>query len=338
MKESSQAAARPWPASGWSFQPYRLFQKDAARHSVARMGFQIRSGQAQRRADSVIGAFFHGYNSALADASPPALKRVCEGQVPFLRPFSYEGAALGCFVRSFMRPGPSRYPEMIDSLCRIHPDYLYLYYMGLGFGCGILLRWWPRKAQRIMDSLSPLHRHLGYDGFGFQSGLFHFMGNPSAVRRFHRFQDPFAVHCCYQGLGRSLRFLYYDSPRRVQQVVSGLQRRYHSDCYMGLGLAFAFTHIDSLGTALEYCRHLEQAGHRMDFLTGIALALWARRLNHAGYFEEQVTSLPRVPRSRIERLIGYCDECNELVDETAPDSYRQWRSCVRARLKPEEWS
>lgn len=338
MSLPSLAGREPLTAQGPSLSPFRLLQKDTAKFAVARLGFNINAPQDQQRADSVIAAFFRGYNTVLADRSEAGVQQMCEAMQPFYRPFAYEGAALGYFVRTFMHPAPGRYAELIESLCQIHPGYLYLYYMGLGFGCGILLGWWPGKAERIIQSLPYQYRHLCYDGFGFQSGLLNFLPRPKVMRRFHKFQDEFGVHCCYQGFGRSLRFIHFDRPDLVQSTIEGLEKRFHGDCYSGLGLAFGFTHIDRLGSALDYSKRLQGRQARIDFFTGTALALWARRLNNPSYFHEQVAALESRPRKWAERLIEHCDECNEAVDLSAADAYFQWRSCVRGKVSQEGWS
>jgi hypothetical protein len=313
-----------------------LFVQDLEEGTPSRRGFRIHTQKNREKGEGIGRAFLTGYNTMLVEPASGDFEGVrtkCEEFSPFLKPFCYEGSAMGYPPKALLsfRLKESDFEEKMLSM---KEEYLYLYYVGFG--------WWfsrrpyflnqdhaPTKAiEKATQNFHPIYRYLCYDGYGFSMGFFDYFNDPEIMERCLNFEG-YGRNDCFQGLGRSLWFVFMDEHDQIFESFSKVSEPYQGDCYGGLGLAVTFTNIDDLNFPFDFAQQID-IGYLDEYHLGMVFALAARRMNDENYFSQQVTSLEEDRQKSIYRSLEICDGCFETAD-----SYEEWRDCTQRRIKNE---
>ena len=323
---------------GWKvlrFCGLRFFVQDFAQMDIERRGFVVTTPEHRAKVEGIGRAFLTGYNTMLTQGVD-AVRAACESFSPFFKPFAYEGAAMG-FVPLTMF---SRYRlrDFENAMQSLNPNYLYLQYVGFGFWHGMLAKvGGARMLTRRVEQLHPIYRYLCFDGYGFKLGFFDFPRNPQAVEREILFRlDGYARHAAFQGLGRSLWFVFMDDVERLIATIESWDEAYRGDGFGGLGLAVAFTHADDLGFAFDFVAHVPEAYHG-EYWLGVTFACAARRMNDADYFAGAAQRLDASRQEAVWQALQVCDDCFAQASsrQVGSDGYANWRKWVVERLSRE---
>jgi hypothetical protein len=220
----------------------------------------------------------------------------------------------------------------------LNPNYLYLHYVGFGFWHGMLAKvGGARLLTRRVGQLHPIYRYLCFDGYGFKLGFFDYCRGgrpcqPGGVSVPAHFQG-YARQAVFQGLGRSLWFVFMDDVERLIATIESWDEAYRGDGFGGLGLAVAFTHADDLDFAFDFVAHVPEA-YRGEYWLGVTFACAARRMNDADYFAGAAQRLDASRQEAVWRALQVCDDCFAQASQ-GNDGYANWRRWVVERLSRE---
>jgi len=314
-------------ARGWwryGFLPFTIRPK---RMTVARLGLNVTSPVNVERVDSILRHFIGGFNAMITKPTTAACRAHCESTPDLYRPFAEEGLAMGYTLRHLFRYRPAEFEARI---VKPHPEFRYLYYVGLGFWSGLRKHSQPKLA-RIVEELDPLHRYLCYDGYGFSCAFFELPRDAHALRRLDAL-DGYARKAAYQGVGRALWFQEMDRPEMLIERIrsSGDDAE---DVAAGVGLASVFVNPDRLVEAQSLAERMPEAW-REHFHLGMCFALKARSINDLDRFERDMARLDPKVREAAWASVRECDRIELLVRaERRPDGYSTWRQQVTAWMK-----
>ena len=251
------------------------------------------------------------------------VRKLCDEYPTLLRPFAYEGAATGFPLRTIFTGGHKE-RDFVRALHPLGQQYSFMYYIGIGFWCGLVYWPWPDRVRGIVDRQDPFYKYLCYDGFGFKLGLFQYLKDRNILRQFLYFKD-YERNACFQGFGRSLWFLYMDAPWVIREQIACLDEPYRADCYSGVGLAVAFTNMDDLQVAFRYVENIEPK-YRGSYFVGFMLAIYTRRMIDADYLVRCLDLLTDQQRAFASAGLRSCDErFREVNAKFAEHHYREWR-------------
>lgn len=305
---------------------YFLFRQNPESLSVSKLGFQAETPETRKKVEDIGRAFLTGYNTMLTHTNLDEIRKVGEKFPPFLRPFFFEGTAMGYSPKAFFSARYKR-ENFEEVTCTIKKEYLFLYYIGLGFWYGMRYRHNPRKVEKLVSQLDSDYKYLCYDGFGFKFGFFDYVKNPKVIEKCQKFSG-YARHACYQGVGRSLWFVFMSAPERIFEQCNRLEEAYQGDCYSGLGLAVAFTNINNLRFALDFAETID-AKHRGHYYLGFAIAVYTRQMNDNEYFLKQLERLDAQGKETFLNTIEICHDCFDKTSRIKTEnSYADWRSCI----------
>ena len=285
--------------------------------------FRIRNDAGKALVSRLGEAFLGGYNAMLSRESLEHVAATGNGIETHFRPFFFEGAAMGYLPRGYYTKDCSPEHAMAD-LLRMHPGFLYLYYVGLGFWFGFRHPGRPSRLERIAGHLDPLYFPLCYDGFGFKLGFFDFPRDPAAAARLERCPAerwPYA----YQGFGRAMFFVYMDDEAGFRELAGSpplAERR--ADLELGRALACGFTGVDRPETLLGFVAAARDEQELAARLTGVTWALTARRMNDPEYFERCIGPAGQTGRLPLARLPEICNEALAVAT-----SYGDWQARTR---------
>lgn len=314
----------------------RLFKRSGDEVTVARRRFHAYEPDHIAEVESIGRAFISGFNAMLDHRRLDDVRQVCDRHPAYLRPIAFEGAAMGFGLRSWSRCG-WRLEEFDEFIAQLNPRYLYLYFVGLGWWFHQRYKHNPATVDRLMEKLNPHYRPLCHDGFGFKTGFYEYLSDPSAISRFHGFSG-YGPHACFQGFGRSLWFVYRDAHSDLFACLDSIEPRYRGDGYAGLGLAVGFTQVENLSYAFDFLQQVQEP-YRDEFLLGLTFALAARQMNDEAYFGQQIAKLDPDWQTFVSDSLRACDESFEEAVETIQSDrvYEKWRELTRKRVA-EHWS
>ena len=295
--------------------------------TVEKLGFRVTDEKHKEKVFRVGQSFLTGFNTMLRHKDLDEVTAECEQFPPFYKPFCYEGSAMGFPLKALLS-FQYREDDFEQVTSRVNKNYVYLYYCGLGFWYGVRYNNNVANIEKHIRHLHPVYRYLCYDGFGFKLGFDDYVDNHAVIDKCLECQG-YGKHACFQGLGRSLWFVYMDAPDRIFKLIGELEEAYRGDCYAGLGLAVAFTNTDDLDFPFDFALRLDDH-YRIPYYQGLTWAFVARSMNDSLYFSEQMKSLTEERRQRILQSIAACDQCFEQVD-----TYKAWRECTMDRIREE---
>jgi enediyne biosynthesis protein E3 len=307
-----------------------LFRLNPRRIDLEKLGLWVKTPEHRRRVKDILTAFYGGFN-AMAAGEVARTRAVCDSFPPLLRPFAYEGAAVGFSLRATLTPrAAGREFEAVTE--QLGAQYFLMYHIGVGFWCGIAYRFFPSRVPKVAGRLDPFYKELCYDGFGFKLGLFHYARDRRVVEKFLHF-DGHARHACFQGFGRSLWFLFMDAPRSIDEHVARMDAPYRDDCYSGVGLAAAFTNMDDLGAAFRLAEDLEPQ-YRAPFFLGVTIAAYTRRTIDDAYLGQCLARLGVRQREIVSGGLESCDRhFSEVAARGVESPYEEWRRHVSLDLE-----
>jgi hypothetical protein len=308
--------------TGWwrlAFWPFALRR---GQMTVSRLGLAVKAPVDVDRVNTLLQSFAGGFNAMIAQPSASAWQCYCDSLPVLYRPFAHEGAAMGYTLRHLFR---YRAGDFEEGLVKIHPEFRYLYYVGLGFWSG-MRNHAARKVLRIADGLDPLHGYLCYDGYGFKHAFFDYPKDPDALRRLEVLGG-YATNAAYQGVGRAFFFLYMSRPELLVEHIGRLGG-HAVDAAAGVGLAAIFVNPDRLEVARRLATELPAEWHD-HFHLGMCFGLKARSINDMEQFERDMDGVDTPVREAIQASVRECDRVELLVrSEDSPDGYRIWRERV----------
>ncbi len=316
------ASSVPAPRRLWSGLLLRVLERDPAEIVRRASRFAIRSDHGRDLVARLGEAFLGGYNTMLRTASIDEVARQGLAVEAHFRPFFFEGAAMGYLPRGWLSAGYDARSVERD-LHAMHPDYRYLYYVGLGFWFGMRHPRDPSRIERLAPYLDPIYLPLCYDGFGFKTGFFDFPTRPGALRRLDRVPAQYRA-AAWQGFGRALFFVYMDDPEGFDRLRDRLPAAHREDLETGRALALAFTGVDHPARLLAHLDAAVDDRQRAARLLGITWALTAREMTDAAYLKSCLASGPAAGRHFLAQLPPLCR--NALA--TAGD-YAGWQQRTR---------
>jgi hypothetical protein len=201
-------------------------------------------------------------------------------------------------------------------------QHIYMLHVGAGWACA-RLPWLRRRIETFICKFDPVLRWLVLDGYGFHQGYFHFkMPLSSVLNRL----SVGARHVFYQGLGRSLWFVYGCDPHQISKTISSFPALYQCDAWGGIGLASAYAG----GAASPDLQELVSLAGRFDsaLAQGAAFAAKARQLagNEAAHTEQACSVLAGIS---AEQAAALCDRAFAQVNRNSSSPYQQWRELVQ---------
>ncbi|GAA4726676.1 hypothetical protein GCM10023228_37260 [Brevibacillus fulvus] len=248
----------------------------------------------------------------------------------FYRGFAFEGIGLGLGIRSaVVWRGKSQFEQEMQ---RIAPEYVYQYYVGLGWWLHIRYGFRMAGYRKWLANLHPGYRPIVFDGVGFRTGLFLYRQNPRILEKWNGFVHDYR-RVCFQGLGRSFWFLYQFDFARVAAEIERLPDRYRADTYSGVGLAIAYSMFDRMDFV---CLVLKQVPDKdkAAFLQGLAFGWEARKLQNPMFWKEVVSRCTDSQCRMMLRGIETVHQVRSCFDQTDHDSfYPKWLDETRRRLQ-----
>jgi len=304
---------------------------------IPRMQLRFRGGGRNlysERFPHILHAFLSGSNRAGSPFHDTEwLSRSLDREFgPYYRGFAYEGTGMGFGARASLLPRPGRWFEYETQ--KLNPNYLYQYYVGLGWFLHIRHGFRARGYRRWLRSLDPRYAAIVFDGVGFKSFLFHYPRNKRIFRKFSTF-DRHYERVCYQGAGRALWFLCeFDLSKAIAEI-QYLPSAFRRDAYSGLGLAVAYSFFDDIAFS-ERAESQVPACYRQPFRQGLAFGWEARRLQNRDYWERQLDRQTPERSRRIERCVEAVHRAGERLALGGADAsdryYVRWMDESRKLL------
>ena len=270
------------------------------------------------RLEQIGATFLRGYHTALEHANTPELAAELDKEALELRGFVYEGAAMGLTLLETVTPWSSSRLE--NFLAGPGEPHAYMLHVGAGW------LWARLPFSPGLGRMDPLLKWLGFDGWGFHEGFFHWQ-DYLAGRRHPKRLSGYERRAFDQGLGRSLWFVNGGSPAWISQTLAQFPAERHPDFWSGLGLAATYAGYASPAALHELQK--SAGSHRFHLAQGAAFAAKARQRagNLTDYTDIATRVLcgisaldaARVPDSALENLPG---------DGPEP-AYELWRKRVR---------
>lgn len=278
----------------------------------------------RERLESIGRYFLHGYHAALKEDDPLELSAQLEQVGNEYRGFAYEGAAMALALLDGLHPRTT-WPRL--SLFMTGPGKKHIYMLHVGAGWAIArLPWLRRRVETVIRKFHPVFGWLAIDGYGFHEGYFHWRSNlqPKIAQLAET-----ARHVFYQGLGRSLWFIYGADSAAIVRTILTFPPQFQADAWSGLGLGCAYAGgIDQV--QLEELRWLGR-DYSAALAQGAAFAAGARHLggNHAPHTELACMVLCGIS---AEHAAALCDQALEQVTRLHSGSYQKWREMVQHAL------
>jgi len=314
----------------WNGILLRLLQRNPDEVERRARRFHIGSENGRRLVSRLGAAFLSGYNAMLREESVAAVGQQGMRVEPHFRPFFFEGAAMGYLPRGYLRSAFNARSAEKD-LLGMRPEFLYLYYVGMGFWFGARHRGRPSSLMSLAPHLDPIYFPLCFDGFGFKMGFYDYPARASAVPGLARCPQEFRAFL-HQGFGRALFFVHMDDAPGFARALDLVGPEHRADMVFGRSLALGFTHVDRPELLADYLRSAEGEEELAARLTGVTWALTARAMNDPAYFDACLSSAPS-PTRRL--LAGLPPLCREALD--ASGSYQEWQQRTR-RAVLEAWT
>ena len=309
--------------TGWWRFTFHAFAIRPSQMTVKKLKLLVHSAEDRHRVDTILANFAGGFNAMITARNEATWRRHGETVDPLYRSFAEEGVAMGYTPRRLFRYSANDFEAVV---VKPSPEFRYLHYVGLGFWSGMQNHSAARVA-RIVDGLDPLHRFLGYDGYGFKHAFFDYRKNPDVLEKLGALEG-YAKNSAYQGVGRAFYFLFMDDTetliRHTRQTGENAV-----DVAAGLGLAATFINPDRLGRAQALGCALPKAW-QPHFHLGMCFALKARSINDRDFLERCVAELEPDTREAVWASIRECDRIELLIrselSELHGNGYQQWRS------------
>lgn len=315
------AACVVW-VTGWWRLAFAAFGIRPRQMTVDRLGLLVDTPEQVERVNVILNSFAGGFNRMIGSPSATAWRRYVARLPALLQPFAHEGAAMGYRLRYLGRFDAT---EFEDRLVRREPGLRYLYYVGLGFWCG-MRHYSPEAVERISEGLDPLHRYLVFDGYGFKRAFFDHPRDAAAFDRLDGLSG-YARSAAFQGVGRALWFRFMGRPDRLFEEMERLGT-FAADAAAGVGLAAAFTNPDRLETAIALAR-LVPAAWQPHVHLGLCFGLKARSISDRDQFERDMGRWPEAVRDAVLASIRECDRVElQVRADGEADGYRRWRERV----------
>lgn len=277
------------------------------------------------RTVNIANTFLAGYNLLASGGGPAHVAAEARGRDRYLRPFFYEGAAMGFGPYAMHRRLPPGYFEVFASA--LSPTTLYQNYVGYGWWLATMRGRFPRRIAAIVSCLDFRYRLLCYEGVGFRDG-FMAAGRPRQFTGLPAGESP-AKHLWYQGYGRSLWFVYMGDLDSAIRVAVGLPAAYLGDAVSGLGTAIAFSWLDQIDR-LHKLHRTVPAALRPEFEQGLSFGWEARQLSDRSLFDQHVGRLDPSSQARVNRMVEDVQLVRDRLLRAAhvPDFYNTWRRLV----------
>ena len=137
----------------WNPLLLRLLRRDPGEIARRAAPFAIHTQDGRLLVAQLGEAFLGGYNAMLEADASAALLAAGMRVAPHFRPFFFEGAAMGYLPRGYLAGGSRRAEGAVEALLAMHPGFLYLYHVGIGFWFGVRHPQRPAALFNCFDSL-----------------------------------------------------------------------------------------------------------------------------------------------------------------------------------------
>ncbi|MFN0058954.1 MAG: DUF1702 family protein [Planctomycetota bacterium] len=311
----------------------RLLGIDVRETSCERRGFAVANPQMRARLEHIGATFVAGYHLALEARDVATLNAALTDVELEARGWAYEGAGLGLVLRDRLallrRRGRTHFAEFVGGLGAAHS---YLLHVGAGWLLGKL----PLRVDRYARRFDPIGRWLVVDGYGFESGYFHWRRDWQSGDRNYPARLPrtgYYAHAFDQGLGRSLWFVQGADPQAIRDSIELFAAPRRSDLWSGVGLACGYA---GGVTRAELTQLLQLVGSLAPALAqGVVFAAAARaRAENPSPATELACAT--ICGFDVARAVAIANE-SERASRDVPDNfdcpaYEVWRRRVQAHF------
>lgn len=279
---------------------------------------------------TILSAFLDGYHAVLChDPAVPDIRQALDRRYDvFYRGFAYEGLGMGLGARTLFRPSEKKKLEV--NFQSYSPNYLYQYYVGLGWWLSVRYGYRSSAYRRYLRFLDPFHGPIVYDGTGFRAGLLQGLPLSRLERKFARF-GYIGERVCYQGWGRSLWFQQEFQLDNILSLLEQLTPMQRADALSGVGLATAYSCFDLLPQAVESAKIVPDA-LRAAYWQGLAFGWQARKLQTPLFHQYVAGFIPSVAERVFQSQQVVEDVRAELFAQQASPRYTDWLDKVRLRM------
>jgi len=305
----------------------RLFLQPPDRLERPVRAFALRDAWSRGRVLEVGRSFLAGYNAMAAADDPDEVHVRLATLEPYLRPFGYEGAAMGFGPWALMHG--ERHESFEGVLGTLSPATVYQNYVGWGWWLGLRYRGRRRPVEAIAAGLDARYALLVYEGIGFRAGFLS-AGDRRVLERFAGLDEP-ARHVVHQGFGRSLWFAHMGDPGAAVREIERLPQHVRGDGYSGLGLGCAYSWLDRAAVLPGVAAQLPRAA-RHDFLQGAAFGWEARHRADPELFARLTGDLPEGLRRFIAAALAAVQDARAAMERSGNISYQTWRAATRERI------
>jgi hypothetical protein len=284
--------------------------------------FHFADPASAQRTTEIASTFLAGYNMLAKGGTQAQVRSEADSVPRYLRPFFYEGAAMGFGPFSWhTRCGIGAFESFASGLS---PRTVYQNYVGFGWWLGTIYHRRPRRISRIVSGLDFRYRQLCYEGIGFRSG-FMSAGRQVTATEIQDGDIP-ATHLWYQGYGRSLWFVYMGDIAAAARAATMVRPSYVSDCVSGLGVGVAFSYLDRIADLEHICRAIP-AGLLADFEQGLSFGWEARQLADRDLFGRYTAALTPELSAHVDQCVADVHQVRDglLRDGDETDFYNRWR-------------
>ncbi|GIQ71468.1 DUF1702 family protein [Xylanibacillus composti] len=276
---------------------------------------------------TILSAFLDGYHAVLQnDPNVSEIKQMLDQRYDtYYRGFAYEGLGMGLGARTLFRP--SEKASLEANFQAYSPNYLYQYYVGLGWWLSIRYGYRSSGYRRFLRMLDPFHGPIVYDGVGFRAGLLQRLSFARLARHFSRLGHV-GERVCYQGWGRSLWFQQQFQLDKVLYELERLPTPQRTDAISGVGLAAAYSCFDDVPW-VKGLSELVPREWRAAFGQGLSFGWQARKLQ-TPHFDEYVSGfVPAVSETVFVSQQAVESVKRQLFVRQANPRYVDWLDKVR---------
>lgn len=284
------------------------------------------------RFPNILDAFLGGNNRVIRPViRMSGVRKFLETSDVFYKGFAYEGTGMGFGAKASLWPGKGRRFE--SYIRQLDPNYLYQYYVGLGWWLHLRYHFRFRGYRKWLSTLDPRYASIVFDGVGFKTALFNLQLRAGVDAQFSAFPHDY-IRVCYQGFGRGIWFAAKFQIDEAIEIISRVPEPFRKDAYSGLGLAIAYSFFDNIIFAFDavLCVPVDD---RTAFRQGIAFGWEARQLQDKTYWKRQLDKYPTDIADRARRYITYVHVAEQMLDynDYTTQYYTRWMDGTRALIE-----
>lgn len=294
---------------------------------VKNRGFQVRDNGVKELLEQIGTTFLDGYHAVLKD--PVNFISQLELVPLEFRGFAYEGVGMAVKLLDFFRfNGRNSFQYFTQHEGEAHS---YMVHIGAGWSYAKL----PVFPKRDFQRQHPVYKWLIVDGIGFYYGYFHWESIRNRTKPPRKIKaGSYMENAFYQGLGRSLWFVFGADLEAVSTSIKDFPSNFHNDLWSGVGLASAYA--GGLKPA-SYSDIRNFAGDNLAaYLQGVAFANTARKEARTPAVHTAMTSLAMCNMNPVQITNLTYESLKEAKNmQNQIPTYQNWRTTLQNKLERE---